>query len=99
MCVAKVLARLPFMLTAIRIRKPLVVGIISMSVMGLVKDRIIDRFGYALHAHEQHSSYQQFEDSVAHLNSLHKIGRRIQLQFTNSDNTGQTSGNGAPGLS
>jgi hypothetical protein len=54
MGVAKMFARIALVIAAARIGIPLISDIIGMSVMRLVKARIIDGLSHTLHAHEEH---------------------------------------------
>lgn len=72
---------LAFMVTAVGVWEPLI-AFIGMSVMRLVKARLINRLNYALHAYEEHCDDHQFENNVTHLSRLQKMDRRAQMQFT-----------------
>ena len=75
------LASLALMFITIGVRVPLV-AFIGMSVMCLVKTRLINGLGHALHSYEEHRGDHQFENNVTHLSRLQKMDSRVQMQFT-----------------
>ena len=81
MRVAIVLTGITFMFAAVRVGEP-IGAIISVSVMRLMKARLVDGLGHALHAHEEQGDKQQLYDSVTHPHSLHNFHCPLHKQFT-----------------
>lgn len=81
MSVAEVLTCLAFMVAAVRIREPLGT-VVDMSVMCLMKARLINGLRHAFDTYKEHCGNQELEDSVTHINRLHKYRLQIQSQFT-----------------
>jgi len=73
------------MVIAVRVRKPVISGVIGMGVMRLVKACVVYGVRNAIHTHEEHKYDQKLQNPVTHRGSIHKVRMRIQLQFTDLD--------------